>query len=157
MKNVKVHSDVPMSSQKTAKAAAEFLAKIDPKIHIPTKKEKENLLVAFARNNKVIYGKAFDVVKLLGNIDLNDIESVHNNIESIILIEIKSTNKQSVGKNFSGYFFGLTTAELLVAQNLADKYRFYFVNTITEEYIEMKLNEVFAKARGIYPQWSISF
>jgi len=53
--------------------------------------------------------------------------------------------------------FGLTTAELLVAQNLGDRYRFIFVNTVTGHTMELKLNELFAKAKGIYPQWSISF
>lgn len=31
------------------------------------------------------------------------------------------------------------------------------VNTLTGESMELKLNEIFAKAKGIYPQWSISF
>jgi len=70
---------------------------------------------------------------------------------------VKSSGKENVGSDFSGYFFGLTTAELLVAQNLGDKYRFIFVNTLTSQYMELKLNEIFAKAKGIYPQWSISF
>lgn len=146
-----------MSSQQTAKLAAELLANKDPLIRIPTKKEKSNLLIAFASKNKVIYGNAFDAIKLQKDIDLNDIESVKHNIDSITLIEVKSTNKENINSNFSGYFFGLTTAELLVAQNLGDKYRFIFVNIITGEHMELKLNEIFAKAKGIYPQWSISF
>ena len=78
-------------------------------------------------------------------------------IDSITLIEIKSTSKENIDSSFSGYFFGLTTAELLVAQNLGDKYRFIFVKTLTGESMELKLNEIFAKAKGLYPQWSISF
>lgn len=146
-----------MSSQQTAKKAAEFLAQKDPLIFIPTKKEKNNLLMAFAQKNKVIYGNAFDVVRLDNHFDLNDIEAVKNNLQYITLIEVKSTNRENVDSSFSGYFFGLTTAELLVAQNLGDKYRFIFVNTLTGECLELKLNEIFAKAKGIYPQWSISF
>jgi hypothetical protein len=146
-----------MSSQQTAKKAAEFLAKQDPLVRVPTKKEKTNLLIAFAQKNKVIYGNAFDVVRLGKNIDLNDIESVIDNIQHITLLEVKSTRKENIDENFSGYFFGLTTAELLVAQNLGDRYRFIFVNTVTGHTLELKLNEIFAKAKGIYPQWSISF
>jgi hypothetical protein len=146
-----------MSSQQTAKKAAELLAKHDPSIRIPTKKEKTNLLIAFAQKNKVIYGNAFDVVRLGKDIDLNDIESVIHNLQHITLLEVKSTNRENINDNFSGYFFGLTTAELLVAQNLGNKYRFIFVNTVTGHTLELKLNELFAKAKGIYPQWSISF
>ena len=90
-------------------------------------------------------------------IDLNDIESAIDNIQHITLLEVKSTRKENIDGNFSGYFFGLTTAELLVAQNLGDRYRFIFVNTVTGQTLELKLNEIFAKAKGIYPQWSISF
>lgn len=146
-----------MSSQQTAKKAAELLAQKDPLIRIPTKKGKSNLLMAFASKNKVIYGNAFDVVRLQNDFDLNDMEAVLRNIDAITLIEVKSSGKENVGSDFSGYFFGLTTAELLVAQNLGNKYRFIFVNTLTGQYMELKLNEIFAKAKGIYPQWSISF
>jgi hypothetical protein len=146
-----------MSSQQTAKRAAELLAQQNPLIRIPTKKEKTNLLIAFAQKNKVIYGNAFDAVRLGKDIDLNDIESVVNNLQHITLLEVKSTKKENIDDSFSGYFFGLTTAELLVAQNLGDRYRFIFVNTVTDHTLELKLNELFAKAKGIYPQWSISF
>ena len=146
-----------MSSQQTAKKAAELLAKQDPLIRIPTKKEKTNLLIAFAQKNKVIYGNAFDVVRLGKDVDLKDIESVIDNFQHITLLEVKSTNRENIDGSFSGYFFGLTTAELLVAQNLGDRYRFIFVNTVTGQTLELKLNELFAKAKGIYPQWSISF
>lgn len=146
-----------MSSQQTAKRAAELLAQKDPLIRIPTKKEKTNLLIAFAQKNRVIYGNAFDAVRLSKDINLSDIESVINNIQHITLLEVKSTNRENIDGSFSGYFFGLTTAELLVAQNLGDRYRFIFVNTVTGQTLELKLNEIFAKAKGIYPQWSISF
>jgi len=146
-----------MSSQQTAKEAAQLLAKQDPLVRIPNKKEKSNLLIAFARTNKVIYGNAFDAVRLNKDIDLNDIESVITNLHHITLLEVKSTNKKDIDATFSRYFFGLTTAELLVAQNLGDRYRFIFVNIVTGHILELRLNELFAKARGIYPQWSISF
>lgn len=146
-----------MSSQQTAKRAADLLCQQDPRIRIPTKKEKTNLLIAFAQKNKVIYGNAFDVVRLGKDIDLNNIDSVIDNLQHITLMEVKSTNRENINGDFSGYFFGLTTAELLVAQNLGDRYRFIFVNTVTGHTLELKLNELFAKAKGIYPQWSISF
>jgi hypothetical protein len=60
-------------------------------------------------------------------------------------------------KDFSGYFFDLTTAELLVAQSLKNYFKFAFVNTVTKEYMEMTLNQVFAKSKGIYPKWAIRF
>ncbi len=79
------------------------------------------------------------------------------NMRNIIICEIKSTNKRIRRENFQGYFFGLTTAELLVAQNLKNNYRFIFVNINTKEIMELTLKQIFEKAKGIYPQWSISF
>jgi hypothetical protein len=55
------------------------------------------------------------------------------------------------------YFFALTAAEVLVAQSLKSQFRFIFVNTVTGAHIELMLSEVFARDRGIYPTWSISF
>lgn len=146
-----------MSSQLTAKKAAQILIQNDPFIRVPTNEEKKNLLIAFAQKNKVIYGNAFDAIRVTKDIDITDIVSVIDNIQHITLLEIKSTSRENVDINFSGYFFGLTTAELLVAQNLGDKFRFIFVNTVTGNTLELGLNELFAKAKGIYPQWSISF
>jgi hypothetical protein len=146
-----------MSSQQTAKKAAEYLVQKDSLIRIPTKKQKTNLLIAFAKINKVVYGNAFDAIRLEEDIDLGNIESVVDNIDKITLIEVKSTRRENVDVNFSGHFFGLTTAELLVAQSLGDRYRFIFVNILSGQTLELRLNEIFAKAKGIYPQWSISF
>jgi len=59
--------------------------------------------------------------------------------------------------DFGGYFFDLTTAELLVAQSLGKRYRFAFVNTLTQTWIDMSVNDIFARARRIYPKWAITF
>ena len=65
--------------------------------------------------------------------------------------------KSATKADFGGYFFDLTTAELLVAQSLGDRYRFAFVNTISKTWIDMSLNDIFARARKIYPKWAIMF
>jgi len=87
---------------------------------------------------------------------LNSPEDVEKKLAQILFCEIKST-KQMFPDDFRGYFFGLTAAEVLVAQSLKEQFRFIFVNTVTGRFLELKLSEVFAKARGIYPTWSISF
>ena len=96
------------------------------------------------------------MLKLTGKVDLDSPEDVENNLAQIVICEIKST-KQKFQDDFRGYFFGLTAAEVLVAQSLKDQFRFIFVNTVTGSFLGLKLSEVFAKARGIYPTWSISF
>jgi hypothetical protein len=143
------------SGQKTAKKAAEILAAKKVGFVIPTGRQKQNLLVAFAKKGKVIYGRAFDVVKLAAQFDLNDLATVERNIEKITIYEIKSTRKK-LASDFSKYFFALTGAEVLVAQSLRTQFKFALVNTLNGEYIELSLAEIFARAKGIYPTWSIS-
>jgi hypothetical protein len=148
---------VRSSGQQTAKAAALVLLELDAGFVIPSPKEREAILVAFVLSGFVVYGKAFDIVKLARPIQLDDSEEVRRNLDGVTLYEIKSTNKSSVKATFERYFFSLSTAELLVAQNLGSHYRFAFVNVLTKTHVELTLREVFAKARGIYPTWSIQF
>lgn len=145
------------SRQQTAKKAAKILVAKGVGFVIPTAKQKRIVLVAFAKKNKVIYGKAFDIIKVLGQVNLDNLENVEKQLKEIVLYEIKSTSKASVTADFGKYFFALSTAELLVAQNLKAHYKFVFVNTLTKQHLELTLAEIFAKAKGIYPVWSIMF
>jgi hypothetical protein len=145
------------SGQQTAKAAAGLLLELDQGFRVPTAIECDAILVAFVLEGYVVYGKAFDIVKVARAIKLDDPVDVRTNIDAKTLYEIKSTNKESVTPSFDRYFFSLSTAELLVAQNLGPRYRFVFVNVRTKTHLELTLREVFAKAKGIYPTWSIQF
>ena len=144
------------SGQKTAKAAAAILVAKKAGFIIPTPRQRQNLLVAFAKTGKVVYGKAFDVVKLSGTVDLDDLTQVEKQLGLVTVYEIKSSRKK-LRPDFSGYFFALTAAEVLVAQSLKKQFGFVLVNTGTREHLEMSLSEIFARAKGIYPTWSICF
>jgi hypothetical protein len=109
----------------------------------------------------VVYGQAFDLVRVKQGaaVDFSDLtaltKAVANN--DVVLIEVKATRVSRTAKgHFVGHFFGISTAELLVAQSLGDLYKFVFVNTQTEEAYEVSLQQVYARARAIYPTWSIT-
>jgi hypothetical protein len=140
----------------TAKKAAAILVAKNVGFVIPTAAQKRNLLVAFAKRDLVIYGKAFDIVRLSGAVDLDDLSSIETHLDLITLFEIKSTRKQ-LKADFSAYFFALTAGEVLVAQSLKKRFKFVFVNINTSDHLELSLVEIFTRARGIYPTWSISF
>ena len=142
------------TGQKTAKKAAAILVSKDLGFIIPTARQKLNLLVAFAKKGKVIYGRAFDIVKLSGPVTLDDLSDVEKKLNRITIFEIKSTRK-ILKSDFSAFFFSLTGAEVLVAQSLKKQFKFALVNTTTSEYLEMDLAEIFARAKGIYSGWSI--
>jgi len=141
----------------TARRAVSILLAKKQGFHEPSAQERRNLCVGFAKVGKVLYGAAFDAVRLAGAVDLSSHESIERDIDLITVYEVKSTNRPKLDAAFSGYFFDLTTAELLVAQSLGDSYRFAFVNTISGEHIELGLSEVFGKARRIYPKWAVLF
>lgn len=115
------------------------------------------MLVGFAMRKKVLYGAAFDVVRLTEPVDLSSPEAISAQIASITVCEIKSTNRTALASDLKGYFFNITAAELLTAQSLGDQYRFLFVSTVTGVHQEMRLQEVFGRARALYPAWHIRF
>ncbi|WP_395612224.1 hypothetical protein [Allosphingosinicella sp.] len=141
----------------TARQAVAILQGKDAAYRAPTKAERNALLVGFAMRQKVLYGAAYDMVRLDRELDLTSPEAIASAIEAITLLEIKSTNRAAMKADLKGYFFNITAAELLTAQSLGDQYRFLFVNTLTGEHSEMGLNEVFGRARAMYPAWHIRF
>jgi hypothetical protein len=142
------------SGQKTAKKAAEILVSKKLGFIVPSAKQKLNLLIAFAKKGKVVYGKAFDIVKLSGPVTLDDLQDVEANLANVTIYEIKSTRK-NLKSDFSNYFLSLTGAEVLVAQSLKTQFKFALVNTSNREHMELDLRELFGRARGIYPGWSL--
>lgn len=149
-------ADARKTGQTTARRAAEILAAKSLGFVIPTVKQKKNLVIAFAKRDMIVYGKAFDIVRLAGQIDLDHLEEIERHLERVTLYEIKSTSKE-IEAGFKGYFFGLTAAELLVSQSLKSQFKFVFVNINTGNHLELSLSQMFARAKGIYPTWSILF
>ncbi|HEX5483642.1 MAG TPA: hypothetical protein VFZ08_13550 [Terriglobia bacterium] len=144
------------SSNTTARRAAEVLLGKKLGFVIPTPKQKKNLVVAFAKRDMIVYGKAFDIVRLSGQVNLNDLSGIEQNLERVTLYEIKSTSRE-VDNDFRGYFFAVTAAELLVSQSLKSRFKFVFVDINTRNHVELSLSQMFARAKGIYPTWSILF
>ena len=113
------------------------------------------LLMEFARRGYAIYANAFDIIKVSDPLQrIHEIDPAQH-FDDLTVYEIKSTNR--VLKAWSKYFFSLSTAELLIAQSLQQKFRFALVNITTKEHLELSLTDIFARAAAIYPSWSIRF
>ena len=89
------------SGSATAKKAAQFLTETNLGYVIPTARQKRNLVVACAKRDLIVYGKAFDVVRLTGEVDLDSLEDVEIKLGQILFCEIKST-KQRFPEDFCG-------------------------------------------------------
>jgi hypothetical protein len=144
------------SGQTTAKKAAAILVAKNLGFIVPTATQRQNLLVAYAKRGKVVYGKAFDIIKLSAIVNLDALADIERDLDEITVFEIKSSRKK-LNSDFAGYFFALTAAEVLVAQSLKKHFRFVLVNTETCQHLEMSLSEIFSRAKGVYPTWSICF
>jgi len=144
------------SGSATSKTAAAILVKQDRGFVIPSAAQKKNLVVGFAKRGMVIYGKAFDIVRFPGKVDLDILEEVERNLDWITIYEIKSTRKP-LRDDFLGFFFALTAAEILVAQSLKKRFKFIFVNIKSGAHLELTMNQIFGRAKGIYPTWSVLF
>ena len=140
----------------TAAAARVLLCKKDPCFRILTKGQKTKIAVAFAQKGVVVYGQAFDLVHCETQANLDDPADIVRVLPMLRLYEVKSSSR-TLKPGFADYFFSFSTAELLVAQSLGENFRFAFVNIHSAEVLDLSLREVFARARAIYPSWSIKF
>lgn len=150
------------TNQKTAQAAVAIL-RSHPLGYftLANRDQKRRLAEAFAREDKPVYGQAYDMVRLVGEgpVNFDSVEDIHANWRRIVICEVKATNRANVGADFTGHFFSLTTAELLVAQKLGPNFEFVFVRVGKGrgDVLPLTLSEVYARAMAIYPTWSIRF
>ena len=118
----------------------------NPKFKELTAKEKNTLFVAYARKNKVVHKRAFDLIRISAKIDFSSEASIMENIENITFIEVKST-KMSKDVNFSGQFFGLTMREMIMGQTYKNNYQFIFVDVTNGNTLEMDLKKLYSRMK----------
>ena len=118
----------------------------NPKFKELTAKEKNTLFVAYARKNKVVHKRAFDLIRISAKIDFSSEVSIMENIENITFVEVKST-KMSKDVNFSGQFFGLTMREMIMGQTYKNNYQFIFVDIINGNTLEMDLKKLYSRMK----------
>lgn len=144
------------SNKKTAAAARELLCGRDAWFRALKRRQKSKIVVALAKKGVVVYGQAFDLVHCEPTANLDDESEIARVLPTLRLYEVKSSSRM-LKPGFADYFFSFSTAELLVAQSLHENFRFAFVNVHSGEVLDLSLREVFARARAIYPSWSIKF
>ena len=118
----------------------------NPKFKELTAKEKNTLFVAYARKNKVVHKRAFDLIRISAKIDFSSEASIMENIENITFIEVKST-KMSKDVNFSGQFFGLTMRVMIMGQTYKNNYQFIFVDITNGNTLEMDLKKLYSRMK----------
>jgi hypothetical protein len=108
------------SNQATANRAKAILCK-SPGFRELTSAERSAIAAAFAARGFVVYGKAFDLVRIDElDADLANPTTLDATITArqLTLIEVKSTSANR-DSGFRGHFFSMSTAELLWPKALA--------------------------------------
>ena len=132
-------------NQSAERIAINILLK-NPKFKELTAKEKNTLFVAYAKKNKVVHKRAFDLIRISAKIDFSSEARIMENIENITFIEVKST-KMSKDVNFSGQFFGLTMREMIMGQTYKNNYQFIFVDITNGNTLEMDLKKLYSRMK----------
>lgn len=125
-------------------------------IERPKAKELNNLLSLLSDCGINIKRTSFDAIELPEgvSINFNCLDSIKANLALMNFIEIKTTNKESVKEDFTGYFFAFTEGELHAAEQLGERHKVALVNKRTENIVMSSIPELLARAKSM--NWQVS-
>lgn len=114
------------------------------------------LLTELKKQGIDIKRTSFDAISLPTDvtIDFDDEESVGRTTSAMTFIEIKTTNKESVKDDFSGYFFAFTEGELSAAEQLKERHQVALVNRRTGNILMSSVPQLLERARSM--NWQVS-
>lgn len=122
----------------------------------PKGTELNNLLSELSKINIIIKRTSFDAIALPinNNVDFFCSKSISAGIKEMIFIEIKTTNKEAVKDDFTGYFFAFTEGELSAAEQLGERYKVALLNKRTGNIIMSSVPELLGRAKSM--NWQVS-
>jgi hypothetical protein len=113
----------------------------------PRAQELDNLLELAGGGQ--VEKKAFDGLLLPQGvaIDFGDKRSIRKHLRRIIFIEVKTTSRANVDRNFRNYYFSVSENELAAARFLGRNYRFALFNRRTGDFLLLTLDQLLARIR----------
>ncbi|CAH7038726.1 conserved hypothetical protein [Vibrio chagasii] len=125
-------------------------------IERPKAKELNNLLTLLSESGINIKRASFDAIELPEgvSVDFSCLDSIKTSLPLMTFIEIKTTNKESVKEDFTGYFFAFTEGELHAAEQLGERHKVALVNKRTEHIIMSSVPDLLARAKSM--NWQVS-
>lgn len=139
-----------LKNNETEREGINFLLEQDKTFINPDSKTRKEILEMFETDKR--YYRAFDLIKIKKRTE--GTESIEISKENILLIELKTTQKE-LKNNPNGFFFGATESEFELATKLEENYRFCFVslhkNTKSYKLVSLKeLNSIIKRKRIQY-------
>lgn len=115
---------ITVDNNLSEKEAISFLLSTDINFINPDKESRKIIMNLLNIDKK--FARAFDLILIPRHTNLEQIITLQN-VENIILIELKTTKKKLLN-NPKGFFFGATESEFKLASQLGDNYKFCFVS-----------------------------
>ncbi len=100
----------------------------DTRFQSPSTNLKKAILSQMGLGGSKEYGpRSFDAIMVPNAGFVVEEGNLADNLNDIILVEMKTTRKPIKDANLHGFFFGATEREFNLAEKLGDRYRFAFV------------------------------
>jgi hypothetical protein len=122
----------------------------------PRGKALKNLMSALSDVGIVIKKASFDAILLPDglSVDFMNTDAIRSSLHLMIFVEIKTANQERVRDDFTGFFFGITEAEIDAAKALGEKHRVILLNRQTEAMLLTSIPEILARAKST--NWQLS-
>ena len=145
---------ITLSNNRTEKAAIDYVVAADARLWNPTRDSRKQILELLGLPRT--FSRAFDLV-LVDEPLSSESELVVANIDSVTLVELKTTRKH-LPESPKGFFFGATQNEFDLAARLGDRFRFCFVCLHPDSlgYCLLTLSELEARIRTKRTQYQIN-
>lgn len=120
----------------------------------PKGTQLRRLLEALEEDGITIKASSFDAMATPGALSFEDANALREQLGRTIFIEIKTANQPRVKPGFAGFFFALTEAEILAAEQLGDRHRVALFNNLTGELLLTTVSEILGRSRST--NWQVS-
>jgi len=87
-------------------------------------------------------------------VDFSNVESLQASIGELIFVEIKTTKKESVKDDFSGYFFALSEGEIAASEALGERYQVILYNYVQKKYLKTTVADILSRSKS--RTWQLS-
>lgn len=120
----------------------------------PRGPELKTLLAALAADGIMIRPTSFDAIAAPRPLSFDDPSLLRGQLQQSTFIEIKTANQPRVKPGFAGFFFALTEAEIIAAEQLGPRHRVVLFNNLTGEMLSTSVPEILARSKST--NWQVS-
>lgn len=143
-----------LANQSGAAGEAAALQTMEQWSSRPKGAQLRRLLEALQADGITIKASSFDAMATPGALLFEDVSALREQLAQTVFIEIKTANQPRVRPKFAGFFFALTEAEILAAEQLGGRHKVALYNNLTGELLLTTVSEILRRSRST--NWQVS-